>query len=67
MSSKNGIRAIKLVAELLSFSSQRRQRLREAGWKRVISPPLVGNQWLWQHPEWHVQLEDDAIRILETL
>jgi hypothetical protein len=61
-----GEKALKEVVQMLSSSTQRRERLRKAGWERVLNPPLVGNQWIWRHPQWFVQLESEAIRILDV-
>ena len=62
-----GERALLEVSQMVSFVTQRRQRLKEAGWERVLDPPLVGNQWIWKHPKWMVQLENDAVRIMEMV
>lgn len=57
--------AFQEMAEFILLSIDQRKKLRAAGWERVLDPPLVGNQWLWRHPRWFVQLESEAIRILE--
>lgn len=67
MKQNYGEKASKMVCELLANSSQRRKRLKDAGWERVLNPPLVGNQWLWKHPQWHVQLENEAIKIMDSI
>jgi hypothetical protein len=61
-----GEKALREVAELITTSRQQRERLVKAGWERVLSPPLVGNQWIWKHPLWYVQLESEALRIIEA-
>jgi hypothetical protein len=60
-----GEKALQEVSHFISFSQQRRNRLRDAGWERILNPPLVGNQWIWKHPRWFVQLENEAVRILD--
>lgn len=61
-----GEKALKEVAQMVLSSMQKRERLRMAGWERVLDPPLVGNQWIWKHPRWFVQLENEAVRILDA-
>ena len=44
-----GERALKEVAQMLLESQKTREQLRNDGWERVTSPPLVNNEWLWKH------------------
>ncbi|MCK9458283.1 MAG: hypothetical protein M0R80_01365 [Proteobacteria bacterium] len=45
-----GEKALTEVAEMLTDSWQRRAKLRANGWKRILNPPLVNNEWFWEHP-----------------
>lgn len=61
-----GEKALTMVAKLIFNSMTNRSELRKAGWIRVVHPPLVGNQWIWEHPIWKVQLESDALIIINN-
>jgi hypothetical protein len=63
---KMGEIALLEAACLVLSSLERRKRLVQAGWVRVTDPPLVSNQWIWWHPRWFVQLEGEAVRILDA-
>lgn len=60
-----GEKALQEVAEMVSRTSYNRERLIKNGWKIVVNPPLVGNEMIWEHPQWRVQLESKAIKILD--
>lgn len=52
------------MAEYLVYQQWCRDQLRHEGWERVLSPPLVDNQWLWKHPWWGFKTQPEAVKLL---
>jgi hypothetical protein len=52
------------VAEMLLESQRIREQLRKDGWERVVSPPLVNNEWVWKHPAWGFKTQTEAVKCI---
>jgi len=61
-----GERALKDVADMITYNRNQRDLLRENGWERILSPPLVNNEWVWKHPLWGFKTQGEAVRIIEA-
>ena len=59
-----GERALEEVTHLLTTSWSLRDKLREAGWTRVLHPPLVNNEWIWEHPLFGCKTQSEAVKWL---
>ncbi len=57
-----GEKALGEVVEMLANSRQRRDKLWANGWIRILNPPLVNNEWLWEHPQFGRWTESLAVK-----
>jgi hypothetical protein len=59
-----GQQALVEVAHMLTYSRKCREGLRKAGWQRVLKPPLINNQWVWEHPLYGIKLQEEAMKCI---